>query len=115
LPGRFPGPTLDQALLSGPSVILPDESQTSTLYRPNARPLSSVVSGKCKLNQMDAVAARLMHNHLSGDPTRSRLASQYVPLSITKSSLASVGRTASNDVSERAVAAVHESVYGRCC
>ena len=69
LPGRFSGPTVYQALLSGPSVILPDDHKQALCTAPNARPLSSVVAGKCKLNQMDAVAARLMHNHPSGDAT----------------------------------------------
>jgi hypothetical protein len=72
LPGRFSGPTVYQALLSGPSVILPDDHKQALCTAPNARPLSSVVAGKCKLNHMDAVAARLMHNHPSGDPTPSQ-------------------------------------------
>ena len=72
LPGRFSGPTVYQALLSGPSVILPDDHKQALCTASNARPLSSVVAGKCRLNQRDAVAARLMHNHPSGDPTPSR-------------------------------------------
>ena len=69
LPGRFSGPTVYQVLLSGPSVILPDDHKQALCTAPNARPLSSVVVGKCKLNQIDAVAAQLMHNHPSADPT----------------------------------------------
>jgi DNA repair protein RadC len=68
-------------------MILPDDHKQALCTAPNARPLSSVVAGKCKLNRMDAVAARLMHNHPSGDPTPS-----HVDIEMTKE-VAKVAKT----------------------
>jgi hypothetical protein len=52
--------------------MLRDDRKRALCTDPNPRPLSFVVAGKCKLNQVDTSVGRLIHNHPSGDPTPSR-------------------------------------------
>jgi hypothetical protein len=71
LPARFSEPIVYQRRLSRLTVILPDDHKQALCTDPSPGPLSLVVVGKCKLNQLDRSVGRLMHNHPGGDPTPS--------------------------------------------
>jgi RadC-like JAB domain len=52
--------------------MFPDDHKQALCTYPNPRPPLFHLARKYKLNQVDTSAARLMHNHPSGDPTPSR-------------------------------------------
>ncbi len=49
-----------------------DDEKLETLTTPNSRPLSSNIAGNILRYQCCNAHSRLVHNHLSGDPTPSR-------------------------------------------
>jgi proteasome lid subunit RPN8/RPN11 len=68
----FSGPTVHERRFSGRSVMLPDDHKQPLSTDPNARPPLFDPASKDKVNQLDSGAARLIHNHPSGDTTPSR-------------------------------------------